>query len=54
MTEYEDEQKQKVTFELTLGVPKEDLAETLRYIASLVDKGFTSGYYPTWHIKAEE
>ena len=28
----------------------EDMAQTLRHIADLLDKGNTSGYSPTWVI----
>lgn len=28
--------------------------EKLEYIASLVEQGYTSGYYPNWSITIEE
>jgi len=33
---------------------KEDLSGLLRQIASYLDKGYSSGYYPTWEIKKVE
>lgn len=32
----------------------EDLAEQLRHIASLIDGGATSGYYPGWEVVEED
>jgi hypothetical protein len=32
----------------------ETLADTLRHIADLLNKGYTSGNYPTWEMTGEE
>jgi hypothetical protein len=32
---------------------KEEMSEMLRHIAELIEKGFTSGFQPTWNIKDE-
>ena len=29
------------------------MAEQLRYIAGLIDQGFTSGYHPAWSLDEE-
>lgn len=33
-------------------VRQEDMAYLLEYIQKLVDEGYTSGYYPHWHLEA--
>lgn len=30
------------------------LADLLRHIASQLDEGYTSGYYPTWEMETDE
>lgn len=30
------------------------LADLLRHIASLVEQGYTSGYYPGWELQEEK
>jgi hypothetical protein len=32
----------------------DEMAELLRTIADMVEKGFTSGYYPTWDLEGFE
>lgn len=44
---------------ITITIPEpaedtEELAERLRYIAGLLDQGFTSGYHPAWDISEEQ
>ena len=43
---------------VTITIPEtaddaDEMAERLRYIAGLIDQGFTSGYHPAWTLDDE-
>lgn len=43
------------TIEITEEVASTyDMVDLLKHIASLVEQGYTSGYYPHWNLKKVE
>ena len=44
--------------QISISIPEttdspENMAELLRSIATMIDEGYTSGYYPHWKIESE-